>query len=132
MTDLTSDLNQTITAAVQARVEAAVMEALSGDEVVGQFVTAALTQKVKEDHYQSHRDQPTFLAHTLKKAIQGMTQEAVQAVIEEERPAILREVRKALKGKHEEIAQNLVGGMVDSASSPYRLKVDLTWPKDGD
>jgi hypothetical protein len=127
---ITEDLNSTITAAVQARVEASVMEALSGDEVIGRFVTSALTQRVKEDHYQSPRDQPTYLAHTLKKAIQEMTREAVQAVIEEERPAILREVRKALKGKHEEIAQNLVAGMVDSASSPYRLNVELTWPKD--
>ena len=40
------DINQIIESAVNARVEAAVLEAMSSSEVMGRFVTAALSKPV--------------------------------------------------------------------------------------
>jgi hypothetical protein len=114
MSTLDVDLNATIGAAVNAKIEAAVMQALAGDEVMGAFVAAALNQKVETDRYDRKKDS-TFLAHVVKEAIQKATKAAVESFVAAEREAIELEVRKALRSSLPKIASDLVGGLRSSA-----------------
>jgi len=114
MSTLEGDLNTTITAAVNARIEAAVMEALSGDEVMGRFITAALTQKVEVDRYDRKKDR-TFLSHVVQQTIQDATKAAVMRFVDDERDLIETEVRKALRKQVPAVAEQLVNGLRGSA-----------------
>lgn len=109
-TNLNDDINATIATAVNARIEAAVMESLSGDDVLARFVTAALTQPVKQDTY-DRSPRKTFLAHTVQKAIQDATRAAIEALVEEEKPRIEDECRKALRRNLPAVAERLVDGL---------------------
>ena len=126
MSNIEGDLNATIASAVNARIEAEVMAALSGDEVIGRFVSAALQQKVGEQRY--GQKQKTFLASSLHNAIQQATKAAVGRVIEEERPLIEEEIRKALRRNVKTMADAIVGNLADKASSAYGVTVELRIP----
>lgn len=106
---LTGDLNATITAAVNARVEAAVLSALAGDEVIGRYVAAALNEPISQGSFA--RKATPFLTSVVKEAIQGATRSAVQELVDEERPKIVDEVKKALRRNLPEVAERLVDGM---------------------
>ena len=106
---LTGDLNSTIAAAVNARVEAAVVAALSGDEVIGQYVSAALNEPISRDSFS--RKATPFLTSIVKDAIQKATRAAVEELVAEERPRIVDEVKKALRRNLPEVAERLVDGM---------------------
>lgn len=121
MSALDKDLNDTIAAAVNAKVEAAVMVALAGDEVLGRFVSAALTQPVATDRY-SREKAPTFLAHTVQKAVQEATRVAIERLVEEAKPEIEQHVRKALRAKLPEVAATLVDGL---RSARYGVSVTV-------
>lgn len=108
--NLGDDLNATIAAAVNARIEAAVMEALSGDEVMGRFITAALTEKVETDRY-SRAPAKTFLVHTVHQAIQAATRQAVERLMEEEHDRIETEIKKAIRRNLPALADRLVSGL---------------------
>ena len=122
MTNLTEDINATIATAVNARIEAAVMESLSGDDVLARFVTAALTQQVKQGDFYSREKPKTFLAHTVQKAIQDATVAALEALVEEERPRIEEECRKALRRNLPAVADRLVDGL---RTSRYSVSVNV-------
>ena len=119
-------IDATIQAAVNARVEAEVMRALSGDEVVGRYVAAALSQKVEVKRADYRTEKVSFLTVTLEKAIQAATQDAVQTIIEEELPTIEAEVRKALRRNVVGIAEALTQSLADAADKTYGVKVDMT------
>ena len=124
MSNLESDLNATITSAINARIEAEVMSALSGDAVVGQFVAAALAQEVGETGYGRDRKKITFMHRTVSKAIQEITAALVLEVIESERETIEREIRKSLRS----YIPNMAAGMVDALAgqakhASYRISV---------
>src|SRR5690606_27963440 len=110
MTDLEKDLNTTIAAAVNARVEAAVMAALSGDELIGRYVSAALTEPVAQDTY-GRKPTKTYLTTVVTEAIQEATTAAVKELVEAERPKIVEEVKKALRRNLPEVADRLVDGL---------------------
>ena len=87
MADAAQDLNQVISAAVQARIETEVTAALSNSDVFAQFVSGALHAPitVREDY----RDRKTtWLNETLRKTIQAATREAVEKLFEDYRPAL--------------------------------------------
>lgn len=124
MGDPTLDLNETIAAAVKARVEAEMMKALSGDETIASFVTAALQQNVQYELNYRKVTEP-YLTHVLRKTIQDATKAAVVALIAEEAPAIEAEIRKALKRETSSIAQALTRSLVDTAGKGYGFNVNL-------
>lgn len=124
------DLNSVIANAVNARVEAQVLAALSGDEVLGRYVMAALNQPVQLPKPGSSYDKitVTFLNATLQKAVQAAVEQAVRAVVSDEVTAIEDAVRKELRRKIATVAEQLVGSLSKAAESPYGIKVDLNWP----
>lgn len=125
MTDLATDLNETIAAAVKARVEASVLEAFSSDGMLQQYVTAALMQKVeRKKGYQT--EQVPYMQDVLQTAIQKSSRDAVNALIAEQQETITEEVRKALRRDAPTIAAALVDGFVESSKSGYRTHVEVT------
>lgn len=127
MSNVTEDLNATIANAVNARIEAEVAAALAGDEVIGQYVAAALRQEIQPDRYNS-RSKTTFLTLTLRTAIQGATKAAVKRVLIEEREHIEDEVRKAIRRGTKNFAEQMVENLVKQASTAYGVKVELKLP----
>jgi F0F1-type ATP synthase delta subunit len=126
-TPIDTDLNKVIVSAVNARVEAEMMKALSGDETMGKFVVSALRQnvEVKDPHTYRTTVEP-FLTNVLRKAIQEATVAAVQRLIAEELPSIEDEVRKALRRDVKRIAETLTQSLADAAAKSYGVKVDLS------
>ncbi len=127
MSNIEQDLNTTIAAAVNARVEAQVFAALSGDEVIGRFISAALNEiQPQRDRYSTREKPQTFMARTLEVAIQKATKAAVERFIEEEVASIEDEVRKALRRDLKRIAETLTGSLVEAAHKAYGVKVDMS------
>jgi hypothetical protein len=130
MSNPTSDLNDVIVSAVNARIETAVLEALSGNEFFGKMVTAALHQPVEVaerfDRYSKRKT--TFLAHTLESVIQKAVAEATRRLVAERAEMIEAAVREELGKSASEIAKQLVGSVSRAAESPYGIKVDLQFP----
>ena len=125
MPDPTQDLNATIASAVNARIEAEVMKALSGDETISHFVAAAMQQPVElTKNYRTEK--VPFLRHVLTKAIQQATEQAVKKLIVEEVESIEAEVRKALRRDLATIASTLTKSLVDAAGTTYGVSVDLS------
>lgn len=126
-TPIEGDLNHVIVSAVNARVEAEMMKALSGDETMGKYVVAALRQnvEVKDPHTYRTTAEP-FLTNVLRKAIQQATVSAVQRLIAEEMPTIEEEVRKALRRDVKRIAETLTNSLAEAAAKTYGVKVDLS------
>jgi hypothetical protein len=119
------DINQTIIAAVNARVEAEVAGAMLSDETFAKFVTAALQQPIEVGGY-SNKTKTTFLRHTMNGAIESATKAVVAAEIEAVKDQIKTEVRKALRASIGVIADSLVDGFVDSAAGRYpSIKVEF-------
>ena len=129
MSDIANDLNATITAAVQARIEASVAEALSGNQLVTQYVAAALTREVTVRDRDSYKDRKTtFLRETIEAQIKGATEVAVRKIIAEEAPAIEAAVTTELRKNVKAISSKLVGQVVEAASKSYGVSVELKYP----
>lgn len=126
MSDIVLDLDKTITAAVNARVEAEMMKALSGDETIGAFVTAALRQTIEVTASNGYgKERVPFLTATLRNAIRAATKDAVQRFIAEEMESIESEVRKALRRNLASIADALTTNIVEGAKNGYGISVNL-------
>lgn len=117
--DPTADLNATITSAVNARVEAQVLAALTDSEVFAAMVTAALQQPIEVRGGLYDKTKTTYLAHVLQQTIQARTKEVVTEAIEEHADKIREEVRKALRKSIGVIADSLVDGFVADSSGRY-------------
>lgn len=132
MTELGLNLDQTILSAVKARIEAEVVRAMSGDELLGTFVTAALQQEVQVgDPY--NRKKIPFLTHVLQEAIREAAQAAVRKFVADEVESIEAEVRAALTRDVAAIATSLSQSLVQAADKPYGVSVtvELTMPRSG-
>lgn len=127
--NLGPDLDATITAAVNARVEAAVLEALSGDQFIGQMVAKALNAEVEVGGTYS-RKKTTFMQATLNSTIQECVKVATAEAIAERKDEIKDAVRAALSDKIELIATSMADNMVEKASSPYGIRVEMQWPSE--
>lgn len=127
--DITSDLDATIASAVNARIEAAVTQALASDEVLGRYVTAALQQPV-DPRGNYNREKITFLQHTLSKAIQEATKAAVIKVLTEDRDEIEDQVRKALRRNVAGMADQIATSLAERATKGYGVTVELRVPGD--
>ena len=115
--NMQEDLNTTITAAVNARVEAAVLEAMTNNNTMATFVQAALTNKVSTSGYP--KDEKPLLTYLLQSAIEEQTKAVVAEQIAELKPAIAAEVHKALKKSLGVITDSLVDGFVANAAGRY-------------
>jgi len=130
-----ADINEIISSAVNARVEAAVLEAMSGDQVMGRYVTAALSAPVKnEDRYgRSRTAKPeTFLHHTVRSSIQKATTDAVKRVLAESEAELEDLVRKAIKAQAGDLAKKISQAMCDQASRGYGIQVQVSIPGEDD
>ncbi len=123
------DINQIIASAVNARVEAQVLAALSGDEVIGRLVTAALSEPVSAtgDRY-DHRKVP-YITKVLRDAIKQAAADAVKRLIAEEMPSIEDEIRKALRRDIKQIAGRLANQLSETAAKSHGVSVELKFPE---
>lgn len=126
MAELNDDLNSVITSAVNARVEAAVASALAGDEVIGRYVTAALQRPVEVPSSNGYgKDRKPFLSHVIEQAVRDATKVAVQKFITEEAQTFEDEVRKHVRRAAPDMAAQMVGALVQTASKGYGIQVSL-------
>lgn len=130
MTDLSGDLNATIASAINAKIEGAVLAALSGDDVFGRYVTAALQQQVEPKDRYSNRTRVTFLQRVVEDAIQEATKAAVARLLVEEAPLIEEELRKAFKRSAGTMAEGIVSSLSANAAKGYGVTVELRIPGD--
>lgn len=126
--ELDVDINKTIAAAINTKIEAAVMQALSGDEVFGQYIAAALTQPADIGNgYNSKRT--TFLNKVVMEAMQAAVKQAVANFMAEEIAVIEAEVRKAFKSRAADIAKAFVDQLTDrTIKTTYGIEVGLRFP----
>ena len=117
MTTQENDINQIISSAVNARVEAAVLEAMTSNNTMATFVQAALTRKVSSSGYS--RDDKPLLTHLLHTTIEEQTKVVVAEEIKKSQEVIRAEVRKALNKSIGVITDSLVDGFVASAEGRY-------------
>lgn len=130
-TAVETDLNETIRSAVNARIEAAVLEALSGDEAIGKMVVAALQQPIEVPNSRMYsKDKVPYLSHVLANAIRDATKSVVERLLLEEQELIEAEVRKCLRRQAPELASTMVGHIVDTASRSYGVQVSLRMPSE--
>jgi hypothetical protein len=127
VTPLEGDLNATIASAVSARVEAEVIRALAGDEVIGRYIAAALNQQV-EVGGSYKRTKATFLQATLQSAFQEMTKRAIAKVLEEDAALIEDEIRKAIRRQAHGFAESIVTNLTQQAAKGYGISVELRLP----
>jgi hypothetical protein len=127
--NVSGDLNQVIASAVQARIETEVAAALSGSELMGQYVAAALTQKIQvEDRGTYRKRETTFLRETIDGAIKEATKAAVHKVVAAESEQIERAVETALRKDLKKISVALAGKLAEASQSPYGVTVELRYP----
>lgn len=123
---LSLDLNRTITSAVQARVEAEVLAALSGDATLAAMVAAALNQAVEVKDQRTYRTTTVpFLHKVLSDTLQAAAKAAVQKLVVEEADALEAEVRKVLRKDMAGIAKALTQSLTDAAGRGYGINVAI-------
>lgn len=133
MSGTQEDLNTVITAAVNARVEAAVAEALSGGDLITQYVAAAMNETVViKKTYPAKDVVTTFMKHALTLAFQGAVQRSIAKVLMEEQAAIEESVRKAIRSRAADIGKQLAEQVathaVKSIERSYGIDVRLKFP----
>lgn len=116
MSNIESDLNQTIASAVNARIEAQVLEALTSNDLVREHVANALNTQVEDGRY---GPKIPFVTKIVRDAIQERTKEVVSEEIAATADVIKAEVRTALSKSVGVIADSLVDGFVDRAAGQY-------------
>lgn len=123
---ISNDLNKTIAAAVNAKVEAGVLQALSSDDVLGRFVAAALNEPVRREYGQGDEN---FVGRTVREAIKKATQEAAKRAMELEMPAIEEMVRKELRKRIGDISKGIAEQVVKSTTG-YGMRIEFLLPKE--
>lgn len=126
----TPDLNDIITSAVHARVEASVLEALSGDHTFGKMVTAALQRPVEiPDPDRGYgKVRVPYVTHLLETTIRTAVADAVKRMVDESHEELEEAVREELKRSRGKIAEQLVSQVSQVAQSARGIKVELQYP----
>ena len=115
---------------IEAKVSAALCEALSGSQnIVSNVVARVLSQKVdnegKPSHYGS-RDEVTYIQWLCGEAIRNAAKQAVKNYIDGANEKIVKEIEKAMSVKSHSIAVNLVNSFMSAVKENYRIKVDVS------
>lgn len=113
---LGKDLDDTITSAVNARVEASVIEALASNDVIATYVSAALNRETSD---RFGGEKKTFLTKLLGNTVEEMTKKVVAEEIQKQEDTIREEVAKALKKSIGVVADSLVSGFVENTKGSY-------------
>jgi len=111
------DINDIIKSAVQARVEAAVLEAMASGGTMQAIVVAALNQQVETGRYGDKK--LPLLTHLAQTTIAELTKKVVAEEVAEYKEQIRDEVRKALGQSIGVISDSLVDGFVASSTGRY-------------
>lgn len=130
-TNIETDLNATIAAAINAKVEAGVFAALAGDEVLGKYVAAALNEPIEIPRNGSSYDKikTTYLRHTINQALKKAVHDAVAKFIEGEQAVIEAEVAKALRKQASEIGRQFAEHLASQTiGRAYGVNVELRFP----
>lgn len=122
--------NDVIQPIVQARVQAAVVEALSAHkQLVEQAVAAVLTMKVDSDGKPSNYsgyNTCTLMEHLAKKAIADAAKEALAEYLVAGKEGLRARVKKELEKKSSLLATALVDGFHKSIESTYGFKIEIS------
>lgn len=111
-------LDDMIIAAVNSQIETKVFEALTSDNAIRTYVSAALEEKVKDgDSYSGKYDK--FISVTVKNVVKEITKKVVVESIKEHEDLIKAEVADALRNSIGVITESLVDGFVASAAGRY-------------
>lgn len=123
------DLSAVIVAAVNARIETSVLEALSGDEFMGRMIQAVLQKEVEvKDGYGYRTRKSTFLRETIDSTLETAVKSAVAKTINQQTEALEAAVTEELSRNVGILAQGLVAGMQDKAAGgAYSINVQLAW-----
>ena len=111
---------------LEAKVQAAIIEAL-GDErsLIERVVTAALTKKIKPDQY-SHKEVP-WIEHVCQNVIQAAARDAIEQWAGSQKEAITQEFLRQLKTR--KTSSSVVGAMIEglnaAASHKWKFSVEL-------
>lgn len=124
----TTDLNATIASAVQARIEIEVATALSGSDLMAQYVGAALHQEISVKDRNSYRERrTTYLREAIDGAIREATKVALARVLEAESAAIERVVAAEVKRNLPAIAKAAAENMSKAAANTYGMTVEIKY-----
>jgi hypothetical protein len=127
--ELGADLDATITNAVNARVEAAVAAALSGDNFMSSYVTAALQQHVEVNKAGGYgKEKVTFLHKVVSESVREAVGAAIRRHIQEDTDALEKIVVDELRRQRALIARQLVASLTDAADKTYGIQVNLVMP----
>lgn len=125
--EVNQGLDAIIAKAVETKIEAVLASALAGDEIIGQYVIAALQQPIEVgSSYQKVKT--TFLKHTIDECLRAATKAAVQKYVLGETAVIEAAVAKALRQQSTKLASQFTEQLVKSASTTYGINVELRFP----
>lgn len=125
--EVNAGLDAIIAKAVETKIEAVLASALAGDEIIGQYVVAALQQPIEiGPNYQKRKT--TFLKHTIDEALRAATKAAVQRFVLEQQTAIEAAVAKELRAQTGKVAGQLVGSLAEKSATAYGLTVEVKFP----
>lgn len=124
--DLGKDINATIVAAVNAKITAETFAALSNDETLGKFVTAALTQKIEVDRY---GPKVPYINHVLESAIQKATKVAVEEWMLTNEQVVKDKVKELLEANIDNMAGALVGSATEEMKARYGMQIKIDFQK---
>lgn len=127
MPEVSNDLNSVVAEAVKAKITAEVAAALSGDEVMGRYVAAALGQPVEIRRGYDTKKVP-FLSHVIETSIREATKDVVREVIAENVDTIRDETRKAVRRRLNTIAESFAESVQKQAESNYGITIDVKVP----
>lgn len=122
-------LDSIIAKAVETKIEAALISALAGDEILGKYVTAALQQPI-EVGGNYNKTKTTFLKNLIDETLRAAVKVACQKYIAEQSAVLEAAVAKELRAQSGRIAGQLVGGLAEKSKTAYGLTIDVKFPRD--
>lgn len=122
------DLNDIVTKAVSAKIDAAVLAALSSDDGMARYVTAALQQQVEVPDGSGYgKKRVPFLHNIVTKAIQDATVTALNESVDELRPLLVEQVRKELRRQLPQLTDSLVETGINAMKARYDTRVNVSF-----
>ena len=128
MSDVNLSISQEVVQPIiEAKIHAAVCEALSGSQqIVSDVVTRVLNTTVNSDGKPStYRSDIPYIQWLCTKAIRNAATEAVRRYVDSANERLVVEIEKAMQKRSKAFAVNLVQSLIESTKSSWRLKVDV-------
>lgn len=126
----TADLNDIITSAVLARVEAQIAAAFTADGTFEAYVISALQQVIEiPDGTGYGKKRVPFLNHLIQEAVRKSARLAVERYMTEHTEQLARAVERELTNRTDDIAKQMVEQVATKAKETYGVQVSLRWPE---